>query len=106
MFAFTLPYDQGERVEKCIIRLKWQRGPVGETELDHNRELHSHLSYREETFDPYENGEIAVVHEEIEEKKQPEKEDERQASKQVVQKVYYPYLLQNLLPGTDYKVKW
>merc|ERR1719161_99612 len=81
-FAFELPYNNGERIEQCIVKTTWLNGPVADHEKDPLTMMpHSHICEREDTFDPWqckptEAGSLPV------------------------------YTLENLLPGTDYKVTW
>lgn len=81
-FAFTLPYDNGERIDQCIVQTTWLNGPTADHEKDPlTRKPHPHIKNREDTFDPW-------ACEPLEGGDQP------------------VYKLQNLLPGTDYEVKW
>eukprot|EP00746_Dinoflagellata_sp_MGD_P009124 gnl/MRDRNA2_/MRDRNA2_118438_c0_seq1.p1 gnl/MRDRNA2_/MRDRNA2_118438_c0~~gnl/MRDRNA2_/MRDRNA2_118438_c0_seq1.p1 ORF type:complete len:1905 (-),score=330.47 gnl/MRDRNA2_/MRDRNA2_118438_c0_seq1:117-5831(-) len=99
-FAFGLPYDNGEPIERCIIKARWLCGPTSHKEVYHDestdtKKLHPHLLEREETFNPDECEVMEFEELEVD-------EDDEKAP--VVRLRTYP--LEGLLAGTDYQVKW
>jgi hypothetical protein len=87
--ALSLPYNNGAAIEQCIICTKRLYGPIAETELDGDSNPHGHISEREDSFDPRICQKIQVDW--------GEDGDEEEG---------LVHVLESLLPGTDYQVKW
>jgi hypothetical protein len=92
--AFALPYDNGEPIERCIIKAKWLFGPTSSEEVYFDDQtnkhlLHPHLMEREEVFDPY-SCELMEF-------------EDGQHGGQLKMRTYS---LTGLLAGTDYQIKW
>lgn len=93
-FAFSLPYDNGERIEQCVIKTTWLNGPTADHEKDPvTRRPHAHIKEREDTFDPWA---CMPLEDEVDEEGTGDKVE---GAKPI-------YTLNNLLPGTDYQVFW
>jgi hypothetical protein len=127
-FAFLLPYDNGEPIERCTVKARWLCGPTSHKEVYHDEEsgskkMHAHLLEREESFNPYEQEVMEFEDDELEEgglhmrttvghsehglhalKEEVPTHGKKGGDNGVVR--FRTYALTGLLAGTDYQIKW